>query len=130
MHVIDQITPGILRVIYNEIPESGRSCNSQEVDKGLMHYALSHGDPSMYLDLHAAINGNKPQYDTFFDAANCVIENGSGVTPYHYGELQVLIPAQTHLTSIAALYSEICQCVDVSNDDAVRNAPYPSKQLL
>jgi len=84
----------------------------------------------MYPDLHAAKNGSKTQYDIFFDAANCVIENGSGATPYHHGQVQVLTPAQAHLTSITALYTEICHCLDASNDDVVRNAPRPSKQLL
>jgi len=99
MHVMGSNTPpGILRMIYNEISESGRSSSSQEMDKQLLHYALSHGDPSMYPDLHAAKNGSKTQYDIFFDAANCVIENGSGATPYCHGQVQVLTPARVHLT--------------------------------
>jgi len=48
----------------------------------------------MYPDLHAAKNGSKPQYE-IFNAANCVIENGSGATPTimgRYESLQQLEP--------------------------------------
>jgi len=131
MHVMGSNTPpGILRMIYNEVSETGRSSKNQEMDKRLLHYALSHGDPSMYPDLHAANNGKKPQYDKIFDIADCVIEDGSGATPYCHGQIRNLTPAQAHLTSISALYHEICKCLDASHDDTVRNAPHPSKQLL
>jgi len=131
MHVMGSNTPpGILRMIYNEVAENGRSSKNQEMDKRLLHYALSHGDPSMYPDLRAAKNGKKPQYDIFFEVADCVIENGSGAAPYRHGQLRVLSAAQAHLTSITALYDEICRCLDASNDYSVRNAPRPSKQLL
>jgi len=60
MHVMGSNTPpGILRMIYNEVAENRRSSKNQEMDKRLLHYALSHGDPSMYTDLRAAKNGKK-----------------------------------------------------------------------
>ena len=66
----------------------------------------------------------------FFEVASFIIEDGSRATPYHHGQVQVLTAAQAHLTSISALYDEICWRLDASNDDSVKNAPRPSKQLL
>jgi len=66
----------------------------------------------------------------FFEVAGFIIEDGSRATPYHHGQVQVLTAAQVHLTSISALYDEICWHLDASNDNSVRNASHPSKQLL
>ena len=120
----------MLQHMYTFFTKDARKSRNQLMDERILKYCLSRGNPDLWPDLRAANSGAKEKYTIFFDEAQKVIEQISGVDAYRHGEKNYLTSENSDLTSIPALYTKIVSSIKNSSDFSVKNAPLPSESLL
>jgi hypothetical protein len=124
------VPSGMLRSIYRELTKDSTSPRSVKQEEVVLRYVISRGDPSLWPDLRAAMNGAEEQYSIFFSVAQQVIEEVTCATPYRHGSERVLTPSNADLVSIRSLHSRIVKDMRNSTSEETRDAPYPSDKLL
>ena len=75
----------VLRVIYRELTGDASALRDEAIYIRALDYCISKGNPDLWPDLWAAINGADEKFSVFYKYTEQVIEEVSGATPYRHG---------------------------------------------
>ena len=109
------IPSGTLRAMYYDLSRDARKSDNPELDERILKYCLSNGDKDLWPDLRAAINGRPEYYSLFFQVAEEVIDDISGVDANRKNKQRYLTTQNAALTPISALYQKIVHSMKNSN---------------
>jgi hypothetical protein len=124
------VPSGMLRSLYRYLTKDVAAHPNTEQEQMVLLYVLSKGDPGLWPDLRASLNGVKEKYTLFYQVAEQVIESVTCASAYRHGTHRVLDSSNASLVSTKALHEKIVKAMTNSRDESIRNAEIPSEKLL